>query len=81
MACDYQKIEIVKYLKELVDLDADLVDFTAHCHSSKTEDGHGFTGLHLAAVHNSEDIARLLIEAGCPLDVVDEKVSSYSWPF
>ena len=54
------------------------VDFSACCADSEgadEEDGQKrMTGLHLAAIHDSPDIARLLIMKGCPVDTQDEKV-------
>ena len=54
------------------------VDFSACCADSEgadEEDGQKrMTGLHLAAIHDSPEIANLLIMKGCPVDTQDEKV-------
>ena len=38
------------------------------------------TGLHLAAIHDSPEIASLLIENGCPINALDEEVNSIMLP-
>ena len=40
----------------------------------------GMTGLHLAAIHDSPEIASLLIEKGCPINALDKKVNSIILP-
>ena len=71
IACRHQKTDIVKYFAGI-----DGVDFSACCESSRNnEDGQkGITGLHLAAIHDSPEIARLLIEKKCPVLTQNEKV-------
>ena len=49
------------------------VDVGACCHSDDA--GRGTSGLHLAAIHNSAEMAELLMDANCPLDLVDTLVS------
>ena len=59
------------------------VDFSACCADSEgadEEDGQKrMTGLHLAAIHDSPDIADLLIKNGCPVDTQDEKVCLHAY--
>ena len=53
------------------------VDFSACCADSggtEEDEERGMTGLHLAAIHDSPEIANLLIKKGCPVDTQDEKV-------
>ena len=54
------------------------VDFSACCADSEGTDEEdeerGMTGLHLAAIHDSPEIANLLIKKECPVDTQDEKV-------
>lgn len=54
------------------------VDFSACCADSggteEEDEERGMTGLHLAAIHDSPEIANLLIIKGCPVDTQDEKV-------
>jgi ankyrin repeat protein len=67
VACEYQKLEMMRYFMQLPG-----VDIEACCHGAE---GMGATGLHLAAYHNALGVAELLIEAGCRLDAVDKNVS------
>ena len=60
---------MVKYLTQVLTG----VDVGACCHSD--DDGRGVSGLHLAAIHNSAEVAGLLMDANCPLDLVDTSVS------
>ena len=75
IACQYQKTGIVRYLgtEEVAG-----VDFSACCADSEgadEEDGQKrMTGLHLAAIHDSPEIANLLIMKRCPVDTQDEMV-------
>lgn len=57
------------------------VDFSACCADSggtdeedEEDEERGMTGLHLAAIHDSPEIANLLIKKECPVDTQDEKV-------
>ena len=63
---------MVKYLTQDPSV-KHLVDVTACCHSD--DGGKKNNGLHIAAIHNSVELAELLIEADCPLDAVDKDVS------
>ncbi len=49
-----------------------LVDFGALCHRKGER---GMTALHFAASHDDVAIAKTLVTAGCPLNVVDKDVS------
>ena len=51
------------------------VDFCVSVHGTDEEDG--MTGLHLAAIHNSAEIAHLLIDNKCPVDVQNRRVCVY----
>lgn len=51
----------------------DLVDVRACCHED--DKGRGSNGLHLAAETYAPDVAKVLIQAGCPLDQLDREVS------
>ena len=68
MACKYHKLEIVEYLTE-----QKLVDIATCCHHD--DRGRGMNGLHLVAENYDAGVAKVLIEAGCPLDTVDKEVS------
>ena len=68
VACKYHKLEIVQYLTE-----HKLVDVTACCH--RDDRGRGMNGLHLVAENYAPKVAKVLIDAGCPLDAVDKEVS------
>jgi len=75
-ACEYQKLNVVKYLAEV-----DEVNFSVCCairDSGIDEEGRqgGMTGLHLAAIHDSPEIASLLIEKGCPINGLDKEVNN-----
>jgi len=75
-ACEYQKIDVVRYLAEIAE-----VNFSVCCadqHSGTDEEGRqgGMTGLHLAAIHDSPEIASLLIEKGCPINSLDKEVNN-----
>ena len=49
------------------------MDIAACCHCDNN--GRGMNGLHLVAENYAADVAKVLIEAGCPLDAVDKEVS------
>lgn len=66
MACEYSKEEVVQYLLEDQELKP-LVDVYA-CTTRMN------TGLHLAAIHDTDAVARLLIKGGCPMDAQDANV-------
>ena len=60
----------MRYLAEFAE-----VDFCASVYGTDEEDGQrGMTGLHLAAIHDSAEIARLLIEKKCPVDAQNRRV-------
>ena len=64
---------MVQYLTDKDMLEQKLVDVTACCHCD--DRGRGMNGLHLVAENYAPKVARVLIEAGCPLDAVDKEVS------
>jgi hypothetical protein len=71
VACEYKKIEVVKHLTEQL---TEVVDANACCHSGK--DGTFMnSALHLAAIHNSVEVAELMLSANCSLNLVDKDVS------
>ena len=65
MACQYQKLEVLKFL-----LHTEGVDCQACTKQS-------MTGLHYAAIHDSAEMAQLLIGKNCPLHIQDEEVCTY----
>ena len=69
MACEYEHLDIVKYLTTDESLKVNV-----NCHYDK--EGNGISCLHLAAFHNSQELemAEVLIEAGCKLDCKDAEV-------
>lgn len=69
-ACEYQKVETVRYLASREDID---VLYSAEEVGPGERVGHK-SGLHLAAIHDSSDIADILLKHGCTVDIVDEKV-------
>ena len=88
MACEYQKLEVVRYLLREDEGARDVgvrdlsVDASARAMEKdpKTNKviGHK-TGLHLAAIHDSPEIAQELIAKGCPLAAQDCRVSLKSY--
>ena len=73
IACEYQKLKTVVYLTSRDDVDVS--DFA----EERTKEGDDVrtgekSALHLAAIHDSHEIARVLIEKGCKIDRVDSKV-------
>ena len=74
MACEYQKKDIVEYLLDLKE-HVDPTACTGISEGGITPEGN--TGLHLAALHDAPDIAQLLIDYKCPLDVQDSQVLQY----
>ena len=69
VACEYQKLEVVRYLlQEIPGIDASAY---AEEKDPKTGNVGSKTGLHLAAIHDSPEIAQELIAKQCPLDVQD----------
>ena len=80
-ACEYQRIDIVRHLAKIAE-----VNFSACCadqDSDTDEEGRqwGMMGLHLAAIHDSPEIASLLIEKGCPIDALDEEVNNTDYVY
>ena len=77
MACEYDNEEIIKFLLELEDPEHEpLVEVDA-C-TEVNDEGTGInTGLHLAAIHDTDAVAKVLIKKGCPIDAKDAKVGSY----
>ena len=67
VACEYKKVEIVEFL-----LQVEGVDCKACAVKSDREGGK--TGLHIAAIHDSVKLARILIREGCPPAALDEQV-------
>ena len=73
MACEYQKLELVRYLlREVPGVDASACAEEKDPNIGKVGSK---TGLHLAAIHDSPEIAQELIAKQCPLDVQDCVVS------
>ena len=70
MACENLEEEILKYL--LKDVGIELVDVTAS--TTSTDENGNKTGLHLVAAYDMSEMARLLIEGGCPIDAKDAMV-------
>ena len=62
VACEYQHKDMVECLLTLKSVDP----------SASTVVGN--TGLHIAAIHDSPDIANLLIDHGCPTRATNNKV-------
>ena len=66
----------MRYLAKIAE-----VNFSVYCairDSGIDEEGRqgGMTGLHLAAIHDSPEIASLLIEKGCPINSLDKEVNN-----
>ena len=66
----------MRYLAKIAE-----VNFSVYCvdqHSGTNEEDRqgGMTGLHLAAIHDSPEIASLLIEKGCPINSLDKEVNN-----
>ena len=77
-ACEYKKVDIVKYLLSLADVDIAVVA-TSELSDIETTDKsrqRGRTALHIAAAHNSAEIVGMLIEKKCPLSIQDNEVRS-----
>eukprot|EP00731_Ephydatia_muelleri_P006395 Em0003g643a len=73
VACEYQHKDMVEYLLSLPEVDP---------FASTSMDGseEGNTGLHIAAIHDSPDIADLLIRRGCPIRATNgEEYSNGKW--
>ena len=78
-ACEYKKVDIVQYLLKLPGVDVSVIAHTANDQvdaETTNFDGQqrGKTALHIAAVHNSAELAQLLIDNGCPLSIKDKEV-------
>lgn len=78
IACEYQKIEAVQCLLEYPN-----IDVTACAERVPVSEGddvdvdaEGKSALHIAAIHDSVEIAKMLIEKGCPLLIQDLEVST-----
>ena len=78
-ACEYKKVNIVKYLLSLTGVDIAVVATSELSDIETTDESRqrGRTALHIAAAHNSAEIVGMLIEKKCPLSIQDNKVSSY----
>ena len=68
VACEYQHKDMVEYLLSLPE-----VDPSASTSMDGSEEGN--TGLHIAAIHDSPDIANLLIRYGCPTKAINGEVT------
>ena len=89
MACEYQKLEVVRYLlrEDEGARDVGVRDLSVDASACAMEKdpktnkiiGRNKTGLHLAAIHDSPEIAQELIAKGCPLDTQDCRVSLKSY--
>ena len=66
VACEYQHKDMVEYLLSLPDVDPS-------ASTSMDGSGEGNTGLHIAAIHDSPEIAKLLIDR-CPTAVFNKEV-------
>ncbi len=70
-ACEYQKVDAVHYLVGRSDVDVS--DFVV-----ESSDEGGRTGeksaLHIAAIHDSEEIAKALLDKGCKANRKDKMV-------
>lgn len=74
-ACEYQMIDIVRYLAKIPDVNFSVCCADQDNPGADEEDWRGgMTGLHLAAIHDSPEIASLLIEMGCPINTQNEQV-------
>lgn len=73
IACEYQKAEAVKFLLELPNINVSVC--AEHVSDGDDEEVKGKSALHIAAIHDSAEIAEMLIEKGCPLLVQDLEVS------
>ena len=73
IACEYQKLKTVKYLATRDDVDVS--DFAEERSGEGDNRRMGEkSALHLAAIHDSPEIAKVLIEKGCRIDRVDSQV-------
>jgi len=75
-ACEYQKIDIVRYLAKIVEVNFSVCCADQHPGTNEEDQQGGMTGLHLAAIHDSPEIASLLIEKGCPINGLDKEVNN-----
>ena len=80
-ACEYQKAEAVEYLLTLPNIDLSVCAEHVPISDDDVPDGldgegKGKSALHIAAIHDSGRIAKMLIEKGCPLCIQDLEVSS-----
>lgn len=72
-ACDYKNIESVRYLVGRPDVDVSV--FVEETVGEGEEQRFGQrSGLHLAAIHDCHEIAKILIENGCKIDILDLNV-------
>ena len=84
MACQYQMIDIVRYLAEIAEVNFSVCCADQDSGTSADEDyrlgemtGLGkMTGLHLAAIDDTPEIASVLIEKGCPINALNEEVKT-----
>ena len=70
VTCEYQRKDMVEYLLSLPK-----VDPSASTSMDGSEEGN--TGLHIAAIHDSPDIADLLIHRGCPIRATNKTVNLF----
>ena len=76
MACEYDNEEIIKFLLELEDPEHEPIVEVDAC-TEVNDEGTGVnTGLHLAAIHDTDAVAKILIKKGCPIDAKDAKVGT-----
>ena len=69
-ACDYQNVKTVKYLAGRSDVD--FSDFAEEILGEGDEERRGQrSGLHISAIHDSHEIAAILVEKGCKIDLKD----------
>lgn len=76
IACEYQKDSAVRYLLQLKNIDVSVIaaqDSTGDSGDSKVVKRK--SALHIAAIHDSVEIAKMLIDSGCPLYEQDHEVS------
>ena len=72
LACEHEQLEVVKYLLEM---GSDPCACASKYEKHESGEGTGITGLHLAAISNSSEIAEELINSKCPLHIQDTEVS------
>ena len=77
IACEYQKTEAVQYLLTLPEINVAVCAERVPVGDDDSSDveARGKSALHIASIHDSAEIAEMLIDKGCPLLVQDLEVS------